>query len=144
MGGARAPDEPDGGDMRCRRRSRRSSRARALPLAAAAAAAARCDRVLPHAVALPVASGNTFGVLGNWGGISTAPFNTPGQVAAAAGLETVAAATDMLFLVSTGGNFLPNGLPRACTCRTSALLPPPQKSVEQHDTQLLRGVTRAV
>ena len=66
------------------------------------------------AVASPVAPGNTFGVLGNWGGTDTAPYSTPGQVAAAAGLEAVAAATNMLFLVSTGGNFLPTGLPRAC------------------------------
>ena len=91
------------------------------------------------ALAAPVAPGNTFGVLGNWGGTDTAPYSTPGQVAAAAGLEAVAAATNMLFLVSTGGNFLPTGLPRACPPPWLLLLTPPA-----HDTNTRLGSTPAV
>lgn len=57
--------------------------------------------------------GLTFGVLSNWGGQGTVPYTTPGQVAAAAALEAVAAATKAAFVVSAGGNFLPQGLPGA-------------------------------
>ena len=60
---------------------------------------------------VPVPTTLTFGVLSNWGGTDAPPYTTPGQVAAAAGLEAVAAATDMSFVLSAGGNFLPAGLP---------------------------------
>jgi hypothetical protein len=54
-----------------------------------------------------------FGVLANWGGTNTPPYTTPGQLAAAAALEAVATKTGMSFVVSAGGNFLPDGLPGA-------------------------------
>jgi len=66
-----------------------------------------------RAAALINSPGLTFGVLSNWGGQGTSPYTTPGQVAAAAALEAVAAATKAAFVVSAGGNFLPQGLPGA-------------------------------
>jgi len=50
-----------------------------------------------------------FAALSDWGGQSTAPWTTPGQLEAAASLSRLA--TKPGFVVSAGGNFLSEGLP---------------------------------
>ena len=71
-----------------------------------------------------------FGVLANWGGTNTPPYTTPGQLAAAAALEAVATKTGMSFVVSAGGNFLPDGLPGA---------PLPQRPRQRQSTPSAAG-----
>jgi hypothetical protein len=90
-----------------------SGRLARAALACAAAAAACARPAAAAAVTLGTTAGVTFGALANWGGTGVPPYTTPGQVAAAASLEAVAAVTDMQFLLSAGGNFLPQGLPGA-------------------------------
>lgn len=71
-----------------------------LPLAAA-------DLRAPPAVAAPAL---TFGALSDWGGTDEPPYTTPGQLAASESLELLARETDMKFIATAGGNFLPTGL----------------------------------
>jgi len=52
----------------------------------------------------------SFLVTGEWGGQSTAPFTTPGQLSAAAALATVATSSASTFIVSPGGNFYGDGI----------------------------------
>jgi hypothetical protein len=56
----------------------------------------------------------SFLVTGEWGGQSTAPFTTPGQLSAAAALATVATSSASTFIVSPGGNFYGDGIQGAC------------------------------
>jgi len=53
---------------------------------------------------------SSFLVVGEWGGQSAAPYTTPGQLAAAQGMATVAAAVSTAFVVSPGGNFYDDGI----------------------------------
>ena len=79
------------------------------PRGGLAAVAARALRRRPPCAQI---SGNlVFGMLTDGGGTDEPPYTTPEQLAAAAALETVAAAHSMAFVVSAGGNFLPSGLP---------------------------------
>jgi hypothetical protein len=52
----------------------------------------------------------SFMVTGEWGGQSAAPFTTPGQLAAAEAMSTVATSSLSTFVVSTGGNFYDEGV----------------------------------
>jgi len=52
----------------------------------------------------------TFAVVSDWGGIGTAPYTTPSQLAVASAMETVGSATDFSFVLSAGNNFRPVGL----------------------------------
>ena len=54
----------------------------------------------------------SFLVVGDWGGQAAAPYTTPGQLAAAAGMSKIAASEAAAFIVSAGGNFY-GGLPGA-------------------------------
>jgi hypothetical protein len=49
-------------------------------------------------------------VLGEWGGQSAPPYTTPGQLAAAEAMATVATTSLSKFIVSPGGNFYDNGI----------------------------------
>ena len=77
--------------------------------------------VAAHAFADPL----TPACAGNWGGAGVAPYTTLGQLQAAAGFEAIAADTDMSFVISTGGNFLPVGLPGASSLPLPRVVCPP-------------------
>jgi hypothetical protein len=49
-------------------------------------------------------------VVGDWGGQSADPYTTPGQLAAAAAMATVATASESTFVLSAGGNFYGDGI----------------------------------
>ena len=83
-----------------------------------AAAAAACALSLLTSTAsgsgLDVVQSLPFFALSDWGGQSTAPFTTPGQLSAAAALATVATSSASTFIVSPGGNFYGDGIQGAC------------------------------
>ena len=54
-----------------------------------------------------------FFALSDWGGQSSAPYTTPGQLAAAASLGRLADEVRPKLVLSAGGNFLDQGLPGA-------------------------------
>ena len=78
--------------------------------------------------ALRLASCTGFGVVGNlaffalsdWGGQSSAPYTTPGQLAAATSLGRLADEVRPKLVLSAGGNFLDQGLPGAWPPRQAA------------------------
>lgn len=65
------------------------------------------------AVGLGVVENLVFAALSDWGGQGQQPFTTPGQLASAASLGRVADSLRPKFVLSAGGNFLPQGLPGA-------------------------------
>lgn len=60
----------------------------------------------------------SFMVIGDWGGSPAAPYTTPSQLQAAAGLAKIAAAETASFILSPGGNFY-DGLPAAADSAAS-------------------------
>ena len=58
---------------------------------------------------------SVFAVLSDWGGSSTAPYTTVGQVAAGAAMNYVCAQVTCKAVLTAGGNFLPAGLPQGQT-----------------------------
>jgi len=64
----------------------------------------------PATAGLGVVQNLVFAALSDWGGQSTAPFTTTGQLSAAAALARVAAQLRPKLVVSAGGNFLDQGL----------------------------------
>jgi hypothetical protein len=93
------------------------------PRRAAAAALAACALVaqgpwLACAQTTASQAGETmaFFATSDWGGQAAAPYTTPLQLAMAEAMGHVSASFHPHFVVSAGGNFLPGGLPGACTC----------------------------
>ena len=82
-----------------------------------AAAAAACALSLLTSTAsgsgLDVVQSLPFFALSDWGGQSTAPFTTPGQLSAAAALNRLSNSVRPKLVLSAGGNFLSTGLPGA-------------------------------
>jgi hypothetical protein len=67
-------------------------------------------------------------VVGDWGGQSADPYTTPGQLAAAAAMATVATASASTFVLSSGGNFYGDGIQGAPLGEgTRAHMPRPKK-----------------
>jgi hypothetical protein len=77
-----------------------------------------------RAVGLGVVQNLVFAALSDWGGQAESPFTTPGQLASAAALGRVADTERPKFVVSAGGNFLPQGLPGATPRRAARAAPP--------------------
>ena len=65
----------------------------------------------------------SFMVTGEWGGQSSAPFTTPGQLAAAEAMSTVVTSSLSTFVVSPGGNFCDEGIQGACAHREGRSAP---------------------
>jgi hypothetical protein len=108
----RCAAESCGGSSRAGRRG--ACAPRALPLLAALLAACGAAAALPGSVApkVPPPSPLVFFCVGGAGGSGTAPFTSPGQLAAAAAMTTVAgqSGSHPAFVLSAGDNFFSNGL----------------------------------
>jgi hypothetical protein len=110
-----------GGGGSCARRAQQL-----LSAALLAAAARGCVAALPGSVLAPQTPPPPpplvfFGV-GGVGGSGVAPFTTPGQLAAAAAMATVAAqpGSHPALVLAAGDNFYSNGLSGACARRARA------------------------
>jgi hypothetical protein len=96
-----------------------------------------------------------FFALSDWGGQTSAPYTTPGQLAAAASLGRLADQVRPKLVLSAGGNFLDQGLPGAWRlqrrgvrgCGVVCLGPPPggpKEGLQRPHTRATRAAATAL
>ena len=95
---AAVPFHGDGSTVSCNRIADSMRAFLVVALASSCAAVAQADDAL------------NFLVMGDWGGSGSSPFTTAGEIATAAGMGKVAAASGSKFALALGDNFYSSGI----------------------------------